>query len=339
MQRGILIPLYVCFLFIAGLLWVMPGDSARGPRVVVYTSVDDIYAIPILRRFEAVTGIRVDAVFDTEATKAVSLANRIVAERGRPRCDVFWNGEILRTLMLEEAGVLEPYRSPSAVDIPREWVDPQGHWTGFAARARVIVHRTDGGGRIPRTLEDLADPAWRGRVGFPRPFAGTGATHVAALCQVLGQARALDLLRRWKENGLRLLPGNSMVRDAIVRGELSVGVVDTDDVWVGKANGKPIDMVYPDAEGIGTLVIPNTVALIRGAPHPTEARRLIDWLLSVETEAELARSRSRQIPVRDLPVPDGVLPLARIRTMKVVWDDLPRTLREVGLDLEALFRD
>ena len=73
---------------------------------------------------------------------------------------------------------------------------------------------------------------------------------------------------------------------------------DTDDVYVRQQQGKPIDMIYPDMGDGGTLLIPNSVALIAGAPHPEPARKLIDFLTSEPTERMLAESESRNIPVR-----------------------------------------
>src|SRR5262245_53632503 len=82
--------------------------------VVLYCSTDDVIARPILEDFTRETGIHVKAEFDTEASKTVGLANRLKLERSDPRCDVFWNNEILQTVRLANAGVFAPYASPSA---------------------------------------------------------------------------------------------------------------------------------------------------------------------------------------------------------------------------------
>ncbi len=130
------------------------------PEVVVYTSEDQVFSEPILKEFEKNTGIKVRAVYDTEETKSTGVALRIVAERDRPQADVFWANEPLRPVMLQQQGLLEPYRSPSAEDIPARYRDPGGYWTGFAARARVIIYNTnllepEG---APATVMDLANP-------------------------------------------------------------------------------------------------------------------------------------------------------------------------------------
>lgn len=83
--------------------------------------------------------MRVNAVYDTEETKSTGLANRLLAEMNRPQADAFWSNEPVRTLVLKSRGALAPYRSPAAAGIPDALVDPDGVWTGFSARIRVIA--------------------------------------------------------------------------------------------------------------------------------------------------------------------------------------------------------
>jgi iron(III) transport system substrate-binding protein len=94
---------------------------AFAAEVVVYTSLDQLFSEPILREFQAQTGVEVKAVYDVEASKTTGLVNRLIAEKDRPRADVFWNSEVGRTLVLKDKGVLERYRSPSAEDIPAQF--------------------------------------------------------------------------------------------------------------------------------------------------------------------------------------------------------------------------
>ncbi|MBM3458911.1 MAG: ABC transporter substrate-binding protein, partial [Armatimonadetes bacterium] len=118
-----------------------PAPSAQSD-LVGYISQDEPYARPILEAFTRETGIRVRPVFDTEAGKSRGLAERILAERGKPRAAVFWSSEVLQMVRLAEAGALEPYRSPSAEGIPARYRDSGDRWTGFAGRFRVLVVRS-----------------------------------------------------------------------------------------------------------------------------------------------------------------------------------------------------
>jgi iron(III) transport system substrate-binding protein len=104
-------------------------------EVVVYTSLDQVFSEPVLKDFEQQTGIQVRPVYDVEATKSTGLVNRLIAENTSLRADVFWNSEVGRTLVLKDKAVLSPYSSPTAKDIPEQFKDTDGYWTGVAASA------------------------------------------------------------------------------------------------------------------------------------------------------------------------------------------------------------
>jgi iron(III) transport system substrate-binding protein len=277
-----------------------PEPSRQAERAVtIYVSTDRVFSEPVLREYEKRTGVRVNPVYDTEETKSTGLANRLIAEKERPQADVFWSNEPVRTLILKSRGVLAPYRSPSAEGIPSALMDPEGFWTGFSARIRVIAYNTKlvKADEAPRSVFELADPKWRGQVAIADPRFGSTAFHVAALYAMAGDEKMDDFFRRLKANGVRVVDGNSVVRDLVARGEVKVGLTDTDDVNVAIEDGQPIAMVLPDAAGLGVPVMPNMVSLIANGPYPEEGRRLIDYLLSADVERQLAQSEAVQIPV------------------------------------------
>jgi iron(III) transport system substrate-binding protein len=316
------------------------------PELVVYVAHDQVHSEPLIRRFEGETGLRVRAEYDTEANKTVGLVNRIREERNRTRADVFWNNEIANTVALAREGILARYESPSARDVPPAFRDPEGRWTGFAARARVfIVHTQKADPAALTSMWDLVDPKWAGDVAMARPLTGTTLTHAAALFDVLGEERALEYLsaviERNRAGELDLTSGNAQVMRLAREGRIAFGWTDTDDFNVALEAGAPVTAVYPDQDGpdaIGTLLVPNTVAILAEAPHPEAARRFVDWLLRPEIEAELARSRAAQIPLRaSVPVPEGMRTLAEIRAMEVDWLELGGKLVERQERLKELF--
>ena len=119
--------------------WYVLSPGSDGPLAVVYTSFDQVFSEPVLRRFEQNTGIRVRAVYDTEETKSTGVLNRLIAEGRNPQADVFWSGDPVRPFLLVGRGLVEPYGSPQAKDIPVGFKAADGTWTGFAARARVLL--------------------------------------------------------------------------------------------------------------------------------------------------------------------------------------------------------
>jgi iron(III) transport system substrate-binding protein len=277
-----------------------PEPTRRTDRAVtIYVSTDRVFSEPVLRDYERRSRVKVNVVYDTEETKSTGLANRLLAEKARPHADVFWSNEPVRTLVLKSRDVLAPYKSPSAQGIPAALVDPDGYWTGFSARMRVIAYNTKlvKQQEAPRSVFDLADPKWRGQVAMADPRFGSTAFHVAALYALAGDEKIDDFFRRLKANDVRVVDGNSVVRDLVARGEAKVGLTDTDDVNVALEDGQPIAMVLPDEEGLGVPVMPNMVSLIANAPHPDEGRKLIDYLLSPEVERQLAQSAAVQIPL------------------------------------------
>jgi iron(III) transport system substrate-binding protein len=275
--------------------------SASGPEVVVYTALDAEFSQPVFHDFARETGVEVQAKFDTESTKTVGLAQAILAESARARCDVFWNNEILNTLRLEREGLLAVYRSRAAESYPELYRSPDGFWHGFAARARVLLVNTKlvPEDQRPQSVLDLADARWQGRCAMAKPLFGTTATHAACLFAVWGDERAKDFFDRVKANQVQILSGNKQVARSVARGKLAFGITDTDDAVIEVQEGRPVALVYPDqgADGLGTLFIPNTVAIVKGAPNAESARRLVDYLLSPEVEAKLAACPSAQIPL------------------------------------------
>ena len=113
------------------------------PEVIVYTALDREFSEPIFEEFTKKTGIAVRAKYDAESTKTVGLTEAIMSERARPRCDLFWNNEVINTIRLERAGLLRPYKSPAAATYPASSHSPDGMWYGFAARARVLIVNTN----------------------------------------------------------------------------------------------------------------------------------------------------------------------------------------------------
>jgi len=129
----------------------------RRAEVVVYSALDREFAEPVLKDFEKESGIRVLPKYDDESTKTVGLTNAILQEASRPRCDVFWNNEILNTIRLQEKGLLEAYRSPAGDNYPPMYRAADGTWHGFAARARILIVNTKlvGDDERPKSIYDL----------------------------------------------------------------------------------------------------------------------------------------------------------------------------------------
>ena len=308
------------------------GCNSDKNTVVVYTSVDQVFSEPVLKEFERETGIKVKAIYDTEETKSTGVLNRLIAEKDNPQCDVFWSGDPVRVVVLKQKGITQKYLSPQAKDIPAIYKDPDGQWTGFSARARVLIYNKDlmDSTEVPKSIFDLAKPKYYGKVAIANPLFGTTTFHIAALFTALGDNRAKSFLDSLKANGLVIATSNGDVKKRVVTGEIACGLTDTDDAHEALKEGANIGVVFLDQQDdFGTLIMPNTVCLINGAPNPANGKKLIDYLLSRKTEAALAKSAAQMPLHKGVEIPADVPSLDNIIPMKVDYNRAAEKLEQI----------
>ncbi len=338
-------------------LWLVSGSGDGSNSLVVYCAHDAVYANQILKDFALQTGIHVDVRYDTEATKSLGLINLIVQEQQQPRCDVFWNNEMLGTLDLKSQGLLEPYQGLGWERLPDKYRDLEGYWVGFGARVRVVIVNTLQISADEQTIQ-IVVALETSKAAVAKPLFGTTLTHYTVLWHSWGPQRLKAWHHELRLRGIREVSGNGPVKDVVAGGTCAVGLTDTDDVFVAIDEGLPVDMLPvrieltrldagpvsaletisgdstemlnfsdPSRNGASgrTICIPNTVAIIRGTKHRRAAQKLVDFLASAETELALARSKSRQVPLG--PVDEAQLS-DEVRGMKAWADD--------GVDLRPL---
>jgi iron(III) transport system substrate-binding protein len=287
------------------------STQAAPAQVIVYCAQDQVYAEPIFRDFENHTGIRVRAVYDSEAVKTVGLANRLLAERRHPQCDVFWGNEEMRARQLAARGVFAVSNG----------------WAAFGYRSRRIVINTNrvSAAAAPRRLTELTNAAWRAKVALAYPQFGTTATHFHALRQRWGEPGWIAWCRALAGNRPLFVDGNSVVVRLVGRGEAWLGLTDSDDIAAGAREGFPI-MALPMNEE--TLLLPNTVAITRGAPHPEPAHQLLECLQRPEVVQRLVKENALEgVSVSEIT---GA-------TLKVDWDKLIQEMDATTARLNEIF--
>lgn len=299
--------------------------------VVVYTSVDQIFSEPILKDFENNTGIKVKVVYDTEETKSTGVLNRLIAEKDNPQCDVFWSGDPVRTIVLKNKDIILPYRSEVANDIDLAYKDSAYYWTGFSARARVLIYNKDllSETEVPRSIFDLSKEQYRAKVAIANPLFGTTTFHISALFTVLGNERAKQFMTDLKNNEIVIATSNGDVKKRVIQGEVLCGLTDTDDAYEAIKEGANVGIIFLDQNGIGSLIMPNTVNLIKNSPNYENGIKLIDYLLSRETERKLALSCAQMPLHKGVEIPKDVPSLDNIIPMKIDYDKTSQKLEEI----------
>ncbi|MDF1744517.1 MAG: extracellular solute-binding protein [Gimesia sp.] len=286
--------------------------------LVVYCAHDAVFSEEILKAFEQKTGIKVEPRFDTEATKSLGLTNLIIREQNHPRCDVFWNNQTLGTVDLKERGLLEAYQGEGYSRIPDQFKDVEGYWTGFAARLRVYITNTEKLNASKESIDQkLSGPL--NEVAIAKPLYGTTLTHYTVLCDAWG----LDELKKWhhslEKREIQETSGNASVKNLVASGACALGFTDTDDYFVAVDEDRPVAALPVTVDG-RVILIPNSVAIIKGTKKREQAELLVDYLLSEEVELKLARSQSRQIPLG-----------------KVDWTHVPETVRKFQRSIENAY--
>ena len=317
------------FLFIAGC------GQKDSNEVVVYVSEDQVFSEPILKDFEADTGIRVRAVFDTEETKSTGVMNRLIAEKGNPQADVYWANEPIRAIVLKQKGISEKYYSPNSDGIPANFKDPQGYWTGFSARARVLVVNAED---TPSSILAYIDEKWSNKGVVANPLFGTTTSWVAALFTIWGEDIAGNFMEKMKQNGTKISTSNGESTMLVVNKEFVFSLVDSDDATNAIRDGKPVRQIYPDQDegGLGCLVLPNAAVLIKGGPNPENGKKFIDYVLSSQTERKLAFADCAQIPLHEgVETPDDVIKIEELRSMQVDFETVAKKLQEIQPYLKA----
>lgn len=302
------------------------------PEVIVYAAQDQVYAEPILREFEKETGIKVKTVFDSEAVKTVGLANRLLAERSHPQCDVFWGNEEMRTRQLATRDVFRETNGWAAFGYRSRRIVINTNYVSVRSRRGNEADQTSSaenpplhvGGYAPHSLLELTNEIWRGKIALAFPQFGTTATHFHALRQHWGEERWLAWCRALAANKPFLVDGNSVVVKFVARGEAWIGLTDSDDIAAGQREGLPIAALPLTAE---SLLIPNTVAVIRNAPHPANAQRLFEYLQNREIAEKLVQAKALE---RATAASDAI-------TLKPDWSLLLRGLETTTKQLNEIF--
>jgi iron(III) transport system substrate-binding protein len=309
--------------------------------VVIYTSVDQNFSSVLFEKFEKDTGIKVEAKYDTEASKTTGMVQTLISEKSNPRADVFWNGEIAQTLVLKDNDVLGKYISPKADKIPQNFKDADGTWTAFGGRARVFIVNTELLDKkdYPVSVVDYFSGKYPSdKICIARPLSGTTYTQAGAFYALWGNEKGKKFYSDIIDKGIRVVEGNSVVRDMVAEGSMLWGLTDTDDALGAIEKDAKVDIVFPDQQedGMGTLIIPNSVALVKGSTNADNAKIFIDYLLSVEIEKYLIEIGWCQVGVRDTGA-ETPINIEGLKSIDISFENIFRGMEAAKDDLQELF--
>jgi len=222
-------------------------------------------------------------------------------------------------------GLIQPYKVSTWDTIPESAKDAEGYWYGdyYGVLSFEVNKDLVKNGEVPNSVWDLADARWKGRIAIAGTIERTTLSWLSALVHVMGEAKAKAYIERLVQNGLKILPDNSDVWRGVGSGEFALGLTNSPNYHLAIKAGLPVGVVYPDqgAEGMGSLVNPNAVAIVKGARNLSEAKRFVDFILSPEAQVILVQ-QAFEIPLVPGTDPGQVRPLSELKTLKISQERL-----------------
>jgi len=260
---------------------------------VFYGALNQVQLSAVAQRFESTYGIKVQ-VLRLEST---ALPSRVMTEErsGRAGIDVVSDGGIQMDL-LKRQGFFTQYRPPENAALLPGTFDSEGYWSSVIINTETIafnpVRLKIAGIKPPRTWDDLAGKEWRGQFGL---FVGSYEWY-QALRRYYGQDRADGLMRAYAANKPHLLSSKQIGIQFIEAGDiLAAPNMYGYDGLLEKRKGAPIDFVNPTP----TFIELYPVAIMKDAPHPSAARLMVRWWLSLPTQEWQKEALGRLSPRKD----------------------------------------
>ncbi len=267
-----------------------------GP-VVVYSGRSESLMAPVFEQLEAATGLELAVQYGDTA----QMVTRVATEGAESPADVVLAQEVGHLAVLARTSALAELPSSLMSSVGTEFGDPESQWIGTSGRLRVLVIDTEQvpEAERPQRLRDLADPKWKGKLGWA-PTNGSLQSHLGALCAAWGEDETRTFLEGLVANEPRKYPKNSPQVDAADRGEIAIGWVNHYYLHRKSDRSRAVNHSLPAEHDAGNILMLSGGAIRAGAAHPEGAAQVLDYLTSEAAQAYFAQQ------VFEYPVVDGV---------------------------------
>ena len=316
-------------LFAGGGSAQQPGAQTAAPaapahrELTLYTPLSDTEIPTYFNAFERETGIKINYV----RLAAGEMLARVAAEKANPQAALMFGGASDTYIAAHKDGLLEPYQSSERANVPEQYRDAQGVWNPIYVGAICFAINKDWFAEkkipYPKTWEDLTKPEFKGQVSMAHPSSsGTSYTVLATILQLFpDRDKAWDYLKRLNANVRQYTRSGTAPPREVALGEAAIAITFSHDGLRPADEGYPIEIIFP-SEGTGFEV--GAMGLIKGgfAREQENARRFIDWFMSVKGQELYIESKSNRLPINiKAKVTPGLTSLDKIAIVKydAVW--------------------
>ncbi len=288
---------------LAAFLAIGASPALAADEVNIYSYRQPYLIEPLLKAFTKKTGIKVNIIFAKKG-----LVERMAAEGRNSPADVLLTVDIGRLTGAVSKGVTQPVQSKVlSAAIPAAYRDSKGGWFGLTRRLRVVYAAKDRVKQDTITIEELADPKWRGKICIRSGHHVYNVALIASMIAHHGPAKAEKWLRGLKANLARKPSGNDRGQvKGVYAGQCDIGIGNTyymakmmlnDKKPVQKKWAASVKMLFPNSGGRGTHVNISGMVMAKHAPHRAEALKLMEYLASDEAQRIYA-SVNHEYPVK-----------------------------------------
>ena len=273
------------------------GTAPEGPgSLVVYSGRSESLVDPIIREFADLSGIDVQVRYAGTALLAATL----LEEGADSPADVFYAQDPGGLGVVE--GMLAALPAEMLANVPAWARSPEGKWIGISGRARVLVYSPSrvSESELPRSIEGLTDPRWKGRLGWA-PTNGSFLTMVAGMRKLWGEERT----RRWIDgmvaNETKIYPKNTPQVAATASGEIDIGLVNHYYLYrflAEEGEGFAARNYHLPDGGPGSLVMVSGAGVLSTAKNRENAEKFVSFLVSKVAQQYFA-SQTFEYPLVD----------------------------------------
>ena len=302
-RRGIFA---VIFLLMMGPTACSPGrTSGEGKPLVLYSGRAESLVGPLIEAFERSHGVEVDVRWGNTS----ELAATLLEEGENSPADVFFAQDPGGLGAVIE--MLAPLPEEITTQVDPKYRAPNGEWVGVSGRSRTIVYNTESLQQddVPRSLEDLTDPVWKGRIGWA-PTNSSFQTMVTAMRVMWGEEATSDWLVRLLENDPAAFDNNTAIVAAVGAGEIDLGLVNHYYLYrflEEEGEDFPAQNLFLSDGGPGSIVLVAGVGRLASSKNVAQADELIQYLLSSEAQ-EFFSSETNEYPLAAGILPTSDLP-------------------------------
>jgi iron(III) transport system substrate-binding protein len=307
---------------------LLPACS-DGSALTIYSGRDEALVGPLLEEFAETEGIQIDVRYGDSTDLAL-----LISEEGENSpADIFYSQSPGAVGFLDEEGRLAGLESDLLDVVPREFRADDGRWLGITARQRVLVYNQDlvEEADLPRSVFDLTDRSYRGRVGLA-PTNASFQDFVSVMRSQYGDDDTLAWLEAMVANDSPTYADNNSIVDAVSRGEIPLGLVNhyynlrflEDDPSLPSRNYN-----FPGSD-IGSLLIPSTVSVLETTDQPDLARSFVHYLIEREQQRYFAEETFEYPLVEGVEPAAELIPLDEVERPEVDIDELGTGLKRTA---------